>query len=67
MPARRLRLELRACPGLPWHHRIAPSSILSPVSLLRVSVIVLEMQDPEERMEELSGTFVFLYRMLGGL
>ena len=35
------------------------------VALLRVSVIILEMQ--EERMKEFSGTLVFLYRMLGGL
>ena len=35
------------------------------VALLRVSVIKLEMQ--EEWMKEFSGTFVFLYRMLGWL
>ena len=35
------------------------------VALLRVSVIILEMQ--EERMKDFSGTFVFLYRMLGRL
>ena len=35
------------------------------VALVRVGVIILEMQ--EERMKEFLGTFVFLYRMLGGL
>ena len=35
------------------------------VTLLRVGVIILEMQ--EGGTEEFSGAFVFLYRMLGGL
>ena len=34
------------------------------VALLRVSVIILKMQ--EERMKEFSGTFVFLYRNVTG-
>ena len=42
----------------------SPRSLLR-VALLRVGVIILEMQ--EERMKEFSGTFVFLYRMLGVL
>ena len=35
------------------------------IALLRVSVIIQE--EKEERMKEFSRTFVFLYRMLGGL
>jgi hypothetical protein len=30
-------------------------------------VIILESMAEDERMKEFSGTFVFLYRMLGGL
>ena len=41
-----------------------PRSVLR-VALLRGSVVILERH--EERMKDFSGTFVFLYRMLGGL
>ena len=43
----------------------SPMSLLR-VALVRVGVIILERQE-EERMKEFSGTFVFLYKMLGGL
>ena len=46
--------------------RTSSSRGLLRVALLRVSVIILESME-EERMEEFSGTVVFLYRMLGGL
>ena len=36
------------------------------VALVRVGVIILERME-EERMKEFLGTFVFLYRMMGGL
>ena len=36
------------------------------VALVRVGVIILERME-EERMKQFSGTFVFLYMMLGGL
>ena len=47
--------------------RTSSSRGLLRVALLRVSVIILESMEEDERMKEFSGTFVFLYRMLGGL
>ena len=46
--------------------RTSSSRGLLRVALLRVSVIILESME-EGKMKEFSGTFVFLYRMLGGL
>ena len=42
----------------------SPKGLLR-VALVRVGVIIL-VRIEEERMKEFSGTFVFLYRLLGG-
>ena len=47
------------------HGTTSPRCLLR-LALLRVGVIIHVLEVQEERMEEFSGTFVFLYRMLGG-
>ena len=59
LPVCRLAVELESS-------GTSSSKGLLRVALVRVGVIILESME-EERMKEFSGTFVFLYRMLGGL